>query len=184
MTQYGFSDLYTLYVFDANGQTIQMFGAFRDYHVPFNPPIYNKQWCYVPCPGHQEMGIFDSTQIYVEDKNDVVYKIIIEENKKYDRNTIEDKVNPQIALDGFGENGKIEDEDPDIIGSPHGGEGTNYLAYIAAITIGIIGCVMVMVCIYRCCVKKNTQNPPNSPNFDQNVYDAEIQALLHDQKRG
>eukprot|EP01083_Nonionella_stella_P264710 897605_1 len=88
MKYYGFDDLYTLYVFDMNGQTIQMFGVFRDYNIPYNTPIYHKQWCYVPCPGNQLMGQFDYYRKgYVEDRNDIVYKIVIEENKKYDRNS-------------------------------------------------------------------------------------------------
>ena len=88
MASYGFGDMFTLYVFDANGQTIQMIGEFRDQPVGFVPPIYHKQWCYVPCPGRQQMGSFDPTYIYAEDTNDIVYKAVMEQNKKYNKNEI------------------------------------------------------------------------------------------------
>ena len=85
MASYGFGDMFTLYVFDMNGQTIQMIGEFRDGPVGFVPPIYNKQWCYVPCPGRQQMGTFDTSYIYEEDTDDIVYKIVMEQNKRYDK---------------------------------------------------------------------------------------------------
>ena len=65
--KYGFPGVYTLYVFDMNGQTIQMLGLFFHFEFYFDVPMYNKQWCYVPCGDGQQMGQFDPAKIYRED---------------------------------------------------------------------------------------------------------------------
>jgi len=76
---------YKLYVFDANGQTIQMIGYFVDTFIEQHPPIYMKQWCATPCPGNQEMGIFDlKNKKYIEDEQDIVYQILYGNISEYD----------------------------------------------------------------------------------------------------
>ena len=68
--------MYKLFVFDRNGQTIQIIGYLFDTSVPKQPPIYSHQWCDVPCPYDQAMGKFDQEKVYVEDDMDIVSKII------------------------------------------------------------------------------------------------------------
>ena len=109
------------------GQTIQMFGEFRDQKVLFNPPIYHKQWCYVPCPGNQMMGEFDDRLVWKEDKTDVVYQIIVERNKIYNRLPSEEVV----SVDMYAQNEEDMDEmeeAQEIMEETHGKERKLYIA--------------------------------------------------------
>merc|ERR1712032_1257369 len=86
MDQYGFTDMKELYVFDANGQTIQMLGGFGEKDVSFEVPVFDKQWCAEDCPDGQLMGQFDPDKVYEEDTSDVCYHAVIQRNLKYNRN--------------------------------------------------------------------------------------------------
>ena len=165
MTTYGFTDLKTLYVFDMNGQTIQILGGFGDKDVGFEPPIYHKQWCAVPCPDGQEMGEFDDSKVYQEDTNDVVYHAVIQRNKKYKRNA-----DSPLSEDGIV--GKIiSKEEAQAAGAQSAGTDHMYILIISFTVIGIAVCVILMVFIYGCI-------PVDSSRINDNSYDEEIRSLL------
>jgi len=164
MEVYGFMDLYTMYVFDANGQTIQMFGVFRD-SAPLQGqtlPIYNKQWCDVPCPGQREMGEFTESKMYVEDKEDVLYDIVTALNAKYDRNGL--TVMPgtegtervfgvlegEIVSQGEGGDVVVSEVESESDGKGKGNGPTVFIAEVVGIVAGTIACVIAMICLYRC----------------------------------
>merc|ERR1712176_404338 len=68
---------YKLYVFDNNGQTIQLIGYLVDTEIYEQPPIYNKQWCAAMCPYNQFMGYLDKkNKKYIGDESDIVSQII------------------------------------------------------------------------------------------------------------
>merc|ERR1712080_717247 len=78
---------YKLYIFDPSGQTIQMIGYFKDTFLEQQPPIYNEQWCDTPCPNNQLQGLFDRMrEVFIEDKNDIVYQIVFGDQQLGDNN--------------------------------------------------------------------------------------------------
>lgn len=164
MTSYGFTDLKTLYIFDMNGQTIQMLGGFGEKDVAFEPPIYHKQWCAVPCPDGQTMGEFDPSKVYQDDINDVVYHAVVQRNKKYNRNS--DNPLSDDAIIGR----VITPEEAQSVGPKSTGTDHLYILIISFTVIGIAVCVILMVFIYGCI-------PVDSAKKDD-PYDEEIRGLL------
>eukprot|EP01084_Bolivina_argentea_P131757 232531_1 len=144
------------------------------------------------------MGQFDYYRKgYVEDRNDIVYKIVIEENKKYDRNSynkmdvkelmveyVEDDNmfgdEEEIIEDGEDEQEQGEYED-DIVGSLYGGEGNIYIATIVCVTIGVIACLLIMYCVYKCVTNRRTGD---ASMMSRNMYSGEMQSLLRHKRRG
>ena len=148
MSIYGFNAMYTLYVFDMNGQTIQMIGWFAKTQLSIQPPIYNKQWCYVKCPGKQTFGLLDEKKIYHSSNDDIVSQIILGIEPPL--------VNPENDYDPFNNDGGNIDDLDSIFGDSDGGNNVNniYIITIAVVTIGIVICIMMLFCIYRCIMKR------------------------------
>merc|ERR1712154_107634 len=151
-----------------NGQTIQMFGVFRESDIKFTPPIYNKQWCAVPCPGGKEMGEFDENKIYKIDTNDEVYKLVVAQNAKFNRNDngyiLKNDVIAQF------------DTETTVAMTHHTGHGgTVFAVEILSIIAGAAACVCIMMCLFRCW-----------PIESSSSYNPETESLLHDHssKRG
>eukprot|EP01084_Bolivina_argentea_P085638 154800_1 len=76
LEKYNKPGMYTLYVFDVNGQAIQMLGIFFHYQFYFDVPMYNKQWCYVPCGDNQQQGMFDPAKIYFEKEDGETFVVM------------------------------------------------------------------------------------------------------------
>eukprot|EP01084_Bolivina_argentea_P270202 459395_1 len=122
--------MYKLFVFDRNGQSIQMIGYLFQTNILQQPPIYNHQWCSVPCPNNEKMGEFDKNKIYIDDDNDIVSKII----------------SGQVIIEPM-----LSFTQVSMI---------NYKMLISFTVIGIIICACVLVCMYKCykCVIKTESN--------------------------
>lgn len=187
MERYGFDEMYTLYIFDMNGHTIQVIGEFRDY-VPFDPPTYNEQWCAEPCPGgHQSMGGFDADKIYVEDTEDVVYKMVVERNKKYYRNDLkfEQQENSVLQNQIIRPGPEIDSEEvAQIVQKGKKKDNNNvYIVTLVCITIGVVVCIVAMICVYGC-IPIDSAEGDDEGHFTKNViplasaYDEELQSLL------
>ena len=186
MDRYGFDEMYTLYIFDLNGQSIQLIGEFRDY-VPFDPPSFNEQWCAEPCPGHQAMGGFDQKEVYLEDTEDVVYKAVMARNQKYYRNDLKfgqqesSVLQNQIIRPGP----EIDsDEVAQIVQKAKRKDNNNvYIVTLACVTIGVVVCIVAMICVYGC-IPIDSAEGDDDGHFTKNViplasaYDEELQSLL------
>ena len=179
MKEYGFDDTFQLYIFDGNGQTIQMIGAFRETITKWKTPIYHKQWCYVECPGQQTEGDFDQSQIYIEDTDDIVYKAIIERRKKFDRNgmTLEELADKWMAINGQDDEefGKVMELGLETDMIKFFGESmqskASRIALIACISIAALICLLVVFCACRCVMREGRDRS----NYGQ---DEETTALL------
>ena len=68
--------MYKLFVFDPDGQSIQIIGFLFDTSITKQPPIYSHQWCSVPCPDNEQMGQFDANKVYIADNSDLISQII------------------------------------------------------------------------------------------------------------
>merc|ERR1719334_653616 len=140
MKEYGFDDLVTLYVFDANGQTIQMLGGFASDEsraVWSDLPIYNKQWCAVPCAGGEVMGEFDASKVWTDDESDVVYKAVVARNRKYSRNE-EGVLKGKIVI-GPATIKKREEAAEEAENGEGDGDGDGDLTWILTVSFIVIG---------------------------------------------
>eukprot|EP01083_Nonionella_stella_P057780 151545_1 len=117
---------YKLFVFDANGQTIQMIGYFEDTYIEDTPPIYSKQWCATACPHNQAMGVFEASKVYHEDTDDVVYQIVM---------------------------GSEDDSAMESIHSQNTESRKSFIerVLIIVIPIAVIIISTIVYCVYRCC---------------------------------
>eukprot|EP01083_Nonionella_stella_P154853 499466_1 len=68
----GLDQLYIFFIFEPSGQTIQLMGDFAD-SVLSNVPLWNQQWCEMPCPLGTVQGTVNTNHIYV-DNGDELYR--------------------------------------------------------------------------------------------------------------
>jgi len=185
MKRYGFEDIYSLYIFDMNGQTIQLLGEFTDY-VPFDPPTFNEQWCATPCPGHQTMGGFDRNEVYVEDTDDAVYKAVVKLNRKYYRNDLKiEQMENTVLQNQIIRPNPIDNSTMDKIvkKAAHKKNNNIYIVTLGCVTIGVVICIVAMICVYGC-IPIDSAEGDDEGHLTKNViplasaYDEELQSLL------
>merc|ERR1711862_353815 len=150
---------YKLYVFDNNGQTIQLIGYLVDTEIYEQPPIYNKQWCAAMCPYNQFMGYLDKkNKKYIGDESDIVSQIIY----------------GNLSISIVNETTSHSETDNGLIAE------FNYKMLIIIICVGITLCSSIFYCIFRCYkLYKAKGNIIINDETDKNdLCDQETQCLL------